>query len=670
MAQKQKKIFWPAAMCAAVSIPLFMFVFNHVHFPYFFFDEKFYIELAQSFNSFHRFVFEGEALHPLRILYSVIISPAFYFSDFNISYKLIQWFNHLVFSLSVIPVFLLTKQLSKNNTYAFLISIAVLVMPGRLYANVALPESLFLFLFLFCVYFFWKFICEPNFPTCFFSIFFFLLCFFTKQQCLLLIPVFALTFLLELIFRKKKKMFIIFLCISGLFLISGIVFVLQKKLFVHYTGLFSLKPKSLITSYKCFAAQFLVLGWITGLLPLIYLFLSLKDLKKLSNEKRIFILLTVFTVVGFWFCTSLYLAVQNAKYIHADLFARYYIAFVPLIWIAAVIVPEKAKQFNKQSSFEGKDRRMLVGLRGMFSIIIFCCLSAWILPPFVAERVDENALSISGWFYKAEFLWQTGFLIGIFLFAWSAMQLIFKGKKSLYMLIIGLIILTCVASNRQKKYAESFSETAVPISEWLNKNVAEKSPLIYAGGGFDKSLFLTELLVPRRMERYLFITNSKNFRYVLLDSSIFFGTKYILAPNDLKIPGKRISSFNNYNLFKIEDDALKRGESGDIKVVGVNEFGIITGTNFIIAIAYSENVNELKLKLKFDTRDIKSQMIELKSVQGKRRTNKTLKITGGIEPCSFKLYRNDQGIFKIEITIPKSADKLILNNIKIRNVEK
>ena len=290
---KPKFFFWFTAICAVVSIPLFMFMFNHVNYPYFFFDEKFYIELAQSFHSFHRFVFEGQALHPLRILYSVIISPVFYFSDFNISYKLIQWFNHFAFSLSVIPVFLLTKKLSKNNDYVFLISIAVLVMPGRLYSNIALPESLFICLFLFCVYFLWEFICKPDLLTGSLSLLFFLLSFFTKQQCLLLIPVFVFTFLLELIFKKKKKLFVVFLCITGLFLISGIIFVLQKKMFAHYFSLFSLNTKTLIASYKCFAAQLFILCWITGLLPLIhysycYRFLALHKFISRCTKHKIY----------------------------------------------------------------------------------------------------------------------------------------------------------------------------------------------------------------------------------------------------------------------------------------------------------------------------------------------------------------------------------------------
>jgi len=371
-------------------------------------------------------------------------------------------------------------------------------------------------------------------------------------------------------------------------------------------------------------------------------------------------LLTISTVICFWIFTSLYLSVQNAKYIHIDLFARYYIAIIPIIWIAGLIY----NPFNPPLLWGHCSQKSSLFL--LIAIIIFCCLSCWILPEFVTERVDENALSISGWFISEKPLYQTGILISSFMFIWAILQLFLIGKKRIYVLIAGLIILTFVASNRQKKYAETFSETGVPISKWLNKNVPKNAPLIYANGGFDKSLFLTEVLAPRRMQRYLFITDSQRFRYSLLNSTIFFGTKYVLVPIDLEIPGVQISSFNGYKLYKVKDKALELGEAGEIKVIGVNEFGVITGTNFVIAVSCSENIDELKLKIEFDTQNIKSDKIELKATQEKSEKLKNLKISSGIESCSFKLNRNSRGIFKIEISIPETAIGIILNSVKIK----
>jgi len=250
----------------------FLLFFCKVQYPYIFNDEKLYIELAKSFHNSGKFIFENKILHIPRVLYSILISPAFYFNKFELSFRAIQLFNHVVYVLSAIPIFLITRKLLGNQNQKnslitrpdFLIVCAYLIMPMRLYANVALPETLFSFFFLFAFYFMWRFLCEPNLILGFSAITFFFLSFFTKQQAAFLLPVFISALFIELIYNKNQRKQLMFVLGTSLIVIAIIsVFLLQKNYIPnHYFEIIFSNPKKLFPAWKSFIAQFLIIGWL------------------------------------------------------------------------------------------------------------------------------------------------------------------------------------------------------------------------------------------------------------------------------------------------------------------------------------------------------------------------------------------------------------------------
>ncbi len=209
--------------------------------------------------------------------------------------------------------------------------------------------------------------------------------------------------------------------------------------------------------------------------------------------------------------------------------------------------------FNK--TFSNRKSPIFKGGWGIFTltaITIFCCLTAYILPAFVTKRIDGNALSISGWSIKDKPIIYSAILIGGFLFVWAAGQLLLTGRSRLYALIAGMLILTIVASARQNKYASSISVPAIPISRMIDENVPKDAPLIYVGGKYDKSLFLTEMLSPRHSKRFLSVKNNNHFLQNIFSPKLFKKITYILAPSNYTLPIKPISETNEYSLYKLK----------------------------------------------------------------------------------------------------------------------
>jgi len=546
-------------ICLVISVPLFMLVFNGVQYPYIFFDEKFYIELAQSFHKYRTFIYEGNQQHTSRALYAIIISTFFAFKQFTTSFRAIQVFNNAVYALSAIPVFLITTKLIDNQnklTYAFLISIAFIVMPARLYANTAMPESLFLLFFLWLFYFTWQFLCKRQFWSAFSAFVFFILAFFTKQQIVIIVPAVFITLLVELFFNKKKKLMIFLL--AGIFILISIIVIFYRKKFIpaHYFNLFSINLNHLLLNWKSFIAQILMLGWICGLLPFLFLIRAVLNLRKLSKRQRIFTVLSFSMIVILWIATSLYIVYISEIYNAVSLFSRYYICITPLLLISLTL--------NSQNLISQTYRNLICSGRANFlsrarkliqigaAITIFCCLTAYILPAFVAKRVDGNALSISGWHIKDKPLYFSAVLIGGFLFVWAMSQLFLSGNLKIYALIIGMLVLTIVASIRQKRYSSSISIPAIAISKMIDINVPGNAPLVYVGGKYDKSLFLTEILSPRHSKRFPGVKDNKHFLQNIFSPKFFKNVTYVLAPANYKLPVKPVSQTNEYSLYKLK----------------------------------------------------------------------------------------------------------------------
>lgn len=118
-------------------------------------DEYSYKGMALSFfktGDFYKMNF-ARKLHLPNYLYSLLLSPAMFFGDhFYIFMKLI---NSLLANLSIFPVFLISKEFMPLKK-AFFVSVVALSIPFFSIGHILMAESLYVSVFLFTFYLFYK----------------------------------------------------------------------------------------------------------------------------------------------------------------------------------------------------------------------------------------------------------------------------------------------------------------------------------------------------------------------------------------------------------------------------------------------------------------------------------------------------------------------------------
>lgn len=115
-------------------------------------DEELYISMAKSFHYTGRFMHEGNVLNYSCVLYSMLLSLAYYFySPETIMFKM-RLIGTVVMLSSVFPIYLLGKKILNNEKKALIVSALFCILPSA--ANVAycMQEVLCYPLFLWIVY--------------------------------------------------------------------------------------------------------------------------------------------------------------------------------------------------------------------------------------------------------------------------------------------------------------------------------------------------------------------------------------------------------------------------------------------------------------------------------------------------------------------------------------
>jgi hypothetical protein len=124
--------------------------------PTIFSDEYTYTKLAQSFLQSGNFLIPGGVVSQVPLLYSIIISPALYFSNMSTSFLAIKVINSLVSSLIIFPLYFICRDFLAHKKTLMVTMILSLSSSILLVSNYIMAENLYYPLFLFLTYFIYK----------------------------------------------------------------------------------------------------------------------------------------------------------------------------------------------------------------------------------------------------------------------------------------------------------------------------------------------------------------------------------------------------------------------------------------------------------------------------------------------------------------------------------
>lgn len=185
--------------------------------PSAFSDEYIYTKMARSIFSFFTFDIHGKPSTIFLPLYPFILSLSYIFRDMQVIYLVMKIFNSFLSSLIIFPAWLISKEFMSRNKALFP-AVLVSVIPATFsFTPYIMAENLFYPLFLFTIFFIYKYLNENSSYYAFLSGLFLGLIYLTKITGLILLPV-----ILSLSLYKLKKAELDFKKIILLFSISFI----------------------------------------------------------------------------------------------------------------------------------------------------------------------------------------------------------------------------------------------------------------------------------------------------------------------------------------------------------------------------------------------------------------------------------------------------------------
>lgn len=364
-----------------ILLMYFIFVIIKIIMAYFvktetiFADSYIYMKGAESLWLLKSYAVHGLPIFKYPPLYSLIISISYLFKDMSAVYLAMKIINSFISSLIIIPAYLISKEfLSKRKS--LLIAVLVGILSNNLIiSNYIMSENLFYPLFLFEVYFLYKFFSTNKLGWSILAGLFLGLCYLTRTISLVIII--SIIFIgLILIYKNKQKyllikrlsiLFIIFILtilpwlIRNYFLfgsfqiISGYSNNIETFGFAVKTGIstlgLTLFNLILITIFS-FLHWFIVhLGIIflslLVIFPLFYFYL-IKNYKNLENNLKTFCLISGVLVVSTFLLTVIYSALEYIAYNNTLIWwlvgmpnTRYLEFIFPLILILGFVYKDK-----------------------------------------------------------------------------------------------------------------------------------------------------------------------------------------------------------------------------------------------------------------------------------------------------------------------------------------
>lgn len=335
-------------------------------------DEDLYVALAKSFHYKGRFEAYGDIMNYNCVLYSMLISVAYYFYSPEHILFLMRFIGILSMCSAVFPIYLLAKRILQDDRISFAISALTLIMPYMFDGMYLLQEVLSYPLFLWTMYFLYRAFETSDMPEAgmwmavgaVFSV----LCFFTKTY-LFLIPVTVnCCFILWLLRREEGRNVPVkaLLIYDILYLLGTALLYLMINMINggaegsnHYTGqfstLFPLSVQTFISGAVCCIVYASLLFLNMGVLPIGTLVFNRNRLREDCRRFRDFCLAACILLV----LEIIFLIVLTEEGVptipHKFLF-RYYQVLVPPVLIIFV------GQMKEEDYLKNKVMRLLSGI--------------------------------------------------------------------------------------------------------------------------------------------------------------------------------------------------------------------------------------------------------------------------------------------------------------------
>lgn len=144
-------------------------------------DELIYFNLAKCLSEGKNFIEHGVRRDFTNIAYSLIICPVFWIKDIFVSVHLITIINAVLMSVSIVPVWLLCKELGVHKKITWSILLIIMIYPSMNFAATFMAENLYWPLTLFCYYFIVKTIKHRKTSDAFIVGILSFLCYFCKE---------------------------------------------------------------------------------------------------------------------------------------------------------------------------------------------------------------------------------------------------------------------------------------------------------------------------------------------------------------------------------------------------------------------------------------------------------------------------------------------------------
>lgn len=127
-----------------------------------YFDELFYLKLAQNIWGSGQLTVYHQAVSFSKILYSVLLSPFYAIGDPVIRVKAISFLNVLLVSSSLIPGYLLARSVLRSDRFVALSVVLLSVLPETVYCTLFMAENLQIPLLIWGFYFAYRALSEKK----------------------------------------------------------------------------------------------------------------------------------------------------------------------------------------------------------------------------------------------------------------------------------------------------------------------------------------------------------------------------------------------------------------------------------------------------------------------------------------------------------------------------
>ena len=276
-------------------------------------DEELYISMAKSFHYMGSFVHEGNVLNCSCVLYSMLLSLAYFFySPETIMFKM-RLIGTVVMLSSIFPIYLLGKKILDNEKRALIVSAFFCILPSTGNVAYCMQEVLCYPLFLWIVYMIYCEMSKEKLSRITMEFWGVVIlgtaCYFAKTYMIFVSIVYFFLVVLDAVMKRDRRGIVklilyVFACM-GMY-IFGKSFIMYCNDGVlgsnHYSSqfsnLFPITVKTFVTAFTCSVIYLIALLFYWGVLPIVLPVYNYGKYSKQDRQMVIFLVMSVVILIG------------------------------------------------------------------------------------------------------------------------------------------------------------------------------------------------------------------------------------------------------------------------------------------------------------------------------------------------------------------------------------